>query len=1460
MTNEAHDRSLKKSQQTTSEQQQPQEDDARLTASRNVPHSTLWSIRTHSGDIDICDVVTGTILQTIRQAKAGVHPTIQEDDARLTASRNVPHSTLWSIRTHSGDIDICDVVTGTILQTIRQAKAGVHPTTLRHVPYCSVYASDVSGTIFYGSPLARKTAFDQQLLHLKDERRVKTDFVWVGFVDGTIRLVQARGNSAEMVSRQRVRKEESDYFNVIHELPKCHSAEVVAFEMSPFHPTRAQPAKDDVSNPPSFEDAKQRMIANDLLPADRYGQYLCSASADSCVVVWDLADVYREIELLSARQLRLEAEYRHGTHLGAKGPRVTHQHVTGLKRSGDPIYIDNLQFGETDPSTLVTFATFVTSAKPLLRLKGTVCGLKHLRWTASVVTTKGHQRPRHVVATTRDIGDVEEQDGRRQLKLHQTQTRQDERDERMRLLGLTEDEMQDAEHEMALRLPKFIEEPVCSKTVHFLVAGDSNGYVMIWNLAEELSRKTEPPRPAAASHGNGLSKRMLDSQGRSPTRGSRNLDADVRSLATHVTTNAAYLRSTDQRIQFSGGVSISGLEPLLPQEIRITMRRAEPANVAMMNNMSAFDDTLGTPRATRSGGELDLVNEFLPLTDEVALYHAYKHLEIFVAVDGSVQFLSCHPAQLTRESEEQLYRLYRLLDQNASPNRIEARRGLDDEVVGSLDFQTFSVFFSKRVLQYHTQPITSMRLDILRKELWVARYDGMVSIFSTTKLKELCRIPHPHAYETYPPHSAHEVEEGLAEYHYLAGMPLHLEEHPESAVFVAKSFVRDFAATSSDVCERILCAFGPEHHDVNEVVHVTALPHDTYNAITQTETYMTDRLKKIWAMREKRLAERDAAKQAATHRQRIQKRVDRALSRIMNQESILSTQGTVLAMWLQWAKQRKSDRVASHTAKFVEREQDCSLKWSDFVQQARAAVEENRELRQRVFHVIAETANNNLLRSYLVRWHESHLTKVSRRVEIPMLVGNNGMRVLRRFYAKWSDNVTQRHDTASLVRQNTRFHLIRQLQYGREVAHSAFLKWKRFSDTANRMNEWLSVHVDEHLITATGNGVNTAVQQRYFHKWTSGTFTNGLHPPPFAKSIDFSHQQRSQFRAPDGVVHTHAARRSAAHAAQRQSDHLKAVTSHYELEYDTLETQHYIAAAHLLCEAFDDASQVLEIEIAAGGGADEEGSGSLLLSETTHPLRSFDVLMNDTSGRTTDEEHRVLLWTAIENLRCENASMRKAHQQTAEATYLADREVMYLESSGSAAPKEEAGENGDSHARTEKTNISDMLESLRHIAATQLAKSRLSSILAISADRSVDAHSQLSLLFPRQNSISTLGADALKDIATRCVTQFLLPKLEELSVFTHSSDGAQTGVWESVMLALDALWSLEVDGDLGLAEDSSIAARPPSLEDLKESDQRPLEYLDLAVALDSENGGKLQKFVKTAQKVIQLHRQENTVS
>jgi hypothetical protein len=1347
-----------------------------------------------------------------------------DDDSRLTASRHCPHSTMWSIRSHSGDIDISDAVTGTVLQTIRQPKAGVPPSTLRHVPYCSVYASDVAGTIFYGSPLARKTAFDQQLLHLKEERRVKTDFVWIGFVDGTIRLVQARGNSAEMVSQQRTRRNESDFFNVVHELPKCHSAEVVAFEMSPFHPARAQSAMDDVSNPLSFDDAKQRMIANDLLPADRYGQYLCSASADSCVVVWDLADVYREIELLCARQRRLEAEYRYGTHIGAKGPRVTQQNVTGVKRSSEPIYIDNLQYGDAEPSTLVTFATFVSSAKPLLRLKGTVCGLKHLRWTASVVTTKGHQRPRHVVATTRDIGDVEEQDGRRQLKLHQTQTRQDERDERMRLLGLTEDEMQDAEHEMALRLPRVLEEPVCSKTVHFLVAGDSNGYVMIWNLAEELSRKTEPPR-STLTHTNGLSKRMLESNGRSPTRGSRHLDADVRSLATHVTTNAAYLRSTDQRIQFSGGVSISGLEPLLPAEIRITMRRAEPANMAMAANMSAFDDTLGTPRATRSG-EQDLVNEFMPLTDEVALYHAYKNLEIFVAVDGSVQFLSCHPAQLTRESEEQLYRL---LDQNANPNRIEARRGLDDEVVGSLDFQTFSVFFSKRVLQYHTQPITSMRLDVQRKELWVARYDGMTSCFSTTKLKELCRIPHPHAYETHPPHSAREVEEGLAEYHYHAGMPLHLEEHPESAVFVAKSFVRDFAATNSDVCERILCVFGPNQHDVSEVVHTTTLPYDVYSAVTQTEAYVSDRLKRIWAMREKRLAERNAAKQAAVYRQRVQKRVDTALSRTMSQESIMTTQLTALAMWLQWASQRRANRVASHAVKFAQREHDDSLQWSDFVQQARVAVEENRELRQRVLHVMADGANQNLLRSYLMRWHEAHQNEISRRVEIPMMVGNNGMRLLRRFYAKWSDHAAQRSETKVMVRQNTRFHLIRQLQYGREVVHSAFLKWQRFSDTTNHMNEWLSVHVDEHLISTTGNSVTRAVQQRYLHKWTS--FVSRC------KEQRCWNQQKSQFAAPAGAVHLNAVRRNNAHVEQRQLVNLKALVQHYELGYEALEAQHFLAASHLFCESLESA-EVLEIEMDA---MDEAGS------DAAPPLHSFDVLMNDTSGRNTDEQHRVLIWTAIESLRCEGASMRKVHQRTAVETYWAMREVMYLESQEANPMTHEEVEiagNG-----VEEVGVMTILEDLRRVATNQISKRRLSLALAASANEAIDNQSHLSQWYPRQGDIATLTVDALQELAVRCVTQVLQPKLEELSVLPHTSEQALSEAWESIVLVLDALQSLEVDGTFELVEGTDDRPTTPSILGT-EGNQRPLDYLDLAVAL-SRNSLEMQQAAEVCESVCE---------
>lgn len=1363
----------------------------------------------------------------------------QHDDLRSKAPRFAPHTTLWAVRAQGGDIDISDVANGTILQTIRQLKVGVPPTALRHVPYCSVYAADVAGTIFYGSQLARKTAFDQQLLHLRDEQRVQTDFVWVGFVDGTIRLVHARGYSAEAASKQTTRKEESDFFTVVHELPKCHSAEVVAFEMSPFHPTRAVPARDNISNPLNYDDAKQQLIANDLLPADRFGQYLCSASADSCVVVWDLADVYREIALLNSRQRRLEAAHRQGIQVGAKGPRVSSHTVTGLKRSSDPIYIDNLQFGEDDRATLVTFATFVASAKPLLRLKGTVCGMRHLRWTASVVTTKGHDRPRHVVAATRDIGDVEEQDVRRQLKLHQTQTRQEAREDRMRLLGLTEDEMQDAEHEMALRLPRVVDEPVCSKTVHFLVAGDANGYVMIWNLAEELARRAEPPRSSVftSDNANGLSKKMLESNGRSPRR--RQLDADVRSLASHVTCNATYLRSTDQRIQFSGGVSISGLEPLLPSEIFVTMRRAEPAvDVGATNdNMSAFDDTLGTPRQARAG-EHDLVNEFLPLTDEVALYHAYKHLEIFVAVDGSVQFLSCHPAQLTRESEEQLYRL---LDQNASPNRIEARRGVDDEVVGSLDFQTFSVFFSKRVIQYHTQPITAMRLDPLRRELWVARYDGMMSLFSTTKLKELCRVPHPHAYETCPPHTANQVERGLAEYHYLAGQPLHLEQHPESTVYSAKSFVRDFAPVQSDICDRVLCMFGDAPHNINEVVHTTTLPHDVFAAVSQTEAYVSERLQRTWAMREKRLAERNAAKQGALHRQRIKKRVDTALDRAVQQIHSCAIRGTVLAAWLRWATKRKTERVSSHTNKFAQREQDHALLWSDFVQQARAGLDENREARKKTLNVIAQTSLQQLLRSYLLRWHEVHQNEMSRRVEVPMIVGNNGMRLLRRFFAKWTDHAAHRSAQNTIIRQATRYQLIQHMQLSREDMHSAFLKWKRFSDTENRMNEWLSVHVDEHLITTTGLGVRTAVQQRYLHKWTA-----------FAsqKKQQRKHgQQSSRLVGPGGDIHAQVLIRHAKHAEERRRQSMMTRMVHYELDQEALIAQHFLEGSHLLCEAFASSADILEIDVEAGDDAS-------VATSPAQSLSSFDALMNDISGRNTEEQHRVLLWTAIENLRCEHATMVKEQHQTASLTYWAVREATYLEVDESSPC--ETQENGDSNHSTVEAKkaatpgeVAMLLGALRSLAASHLVKRPLS--LAPAPDKAIQEFPQL-LAAPSQQAVGGASVEELCQAAVECVKQLLLPKLEELVVFTHSAS-TQPAAWEALVLGLDWITALEVDGSF-----SDAGEHPLQQAEGEEAQKRPLEYFDVAVTLTdaaAAKDGKLQKFVALARKVVLQHTQNS---
>jgi endo-alpha-1,4-polygalactosaminidase (GH114 family) len=92
------------------------------------------------------------------------------------------------------------------------------------------------------------------------------------------------------------------------------------------------------------------------------------------------------------------------------------------------------------------------------------------------------------------------------------------------------------------------------------------------------------------------------------------------------------------------------------------------------------------------------------------------------------------------------------------------------------------------------------------------------------------------------------------------------------------------------------------------------------------------------------------------------------------------------------------------------------------------------------------------------------------------------------------------------------------------------------------------------------------------------------------------------------------------------------------------------------------------------------------------------------------------------------------------------------------------------------------------------------------------------------------------------VTQFLVPKLEEIAVFTHSAK-TQSNAWEDIGLAVDAVLALEVDGTYQDVVDVNDVKK------IKAEGERPLTYLDLGAALSAQSE-KLRKFSKLASKVL----------
>lgn len=1279
------------------------------------------------------------------------------DDAQVMT----PPHTVWTVE-HTGNIVIRDAQSGGPLQIIRQLKGNVMPSALRHAPHCSVLPAIPSRiTVLVNDDRAQRTCeLERKLLTWLPDAKLETDFVWVGFQDGSIKLVSSRTTQG---SSAKGKNQESDMF-MVHELPKCHAAEVVAFELSPHHPSRSFSSRDLArSNVTSLGDAKRFIIESEMIPCDRNVGLMCSASADSSVVIWDLVQVYQEVAAQIRRQRELEVKTKTSQCLGAKGALAAPQrtNVEGCRRGVDPTYFDTVLVDSADVSTIISFCTSIT-VRPLVKLKGSVCGTRQLRWVSSIVTTEGYRRARSTVASSRDIGDVDDEDERRKLRSKQTLTRQDIREQQKRTLGLSEEEMADAEQEMDAHRHHLAPEPVVSKCVHLLIAGDSNGYVLIWNLAEELSKSTVQPvktfAPPEISAVSLAQSSRMSACGRPPFWSSASMpcgapsEYDARTLAAHTSATSRYVRSTDKRIQFSGGVSISGLEPLLPPVIRVTLRRAEPTQSQSSESYDMkyhFASPDKTPRR-----EISMENEFMPLTDSLALYHTYENLEFFVGVDGSVQFLSCHPILVHQESEEDVYRLL----SNTSPNRILTKRGVDDEVVGSLDYSSFSVYFSKRIIEYHSEPITAMRVDSKRSELWVARHDGMLACFSTRQLKILCRIPHPHARETIAPPPPEEVDAGLYDYQTLAGAPTHLEAHIESAEFGVKSFVGVLLPTDSTIGTRLL-ALTASHGElkkettvspgISSICVLSNLPQHIVPSLA-AEAEISSRLVEAQSFRMKRAAEKVASKRDALLRRSVVDSRNECLDELQGRKG--SEQATAVAFhkWVYYIIRRRREkhqrRIDVHEQTAAYEDARSTIAITNFVKTSTVQHRDELESIASKYHsLLSLRATAQYFRDW-TRWAQfQRLLKLC-----PFLEDLTDRGVQRRRFLQWlaaaNDRIALRKKR-NLIEQS-----VAALKRRMELLHISqrMTAWRRYVQLYGSRRQLFIAHRSARFharLTCAQGSVTVAT---YFHRWLSAvrirrvSTTLSQSEGVLTKALTAQHRSRQVWKHEAIVTECENTR-----------------IAQLAVAVDNLIGEHYLQSSMLLSECFS-ASRVLELDTVSV---------------------SLTSLLADPSR---DEECRVVLWTAVENLKCE---IDKKRRNLAAFDYQEDW-LLGVERYAQRSLREMSAE---------ECPLEGLLSAVKEMIRERRSQEALAKVFDVPLLTRIRNDALRSFIeeqeraFPRDEGAeirrTTSDCDAA---ATKLLKVIVTPLLETIAVF--SSDGASSFIeeaWEAVGIAFDFLDALE---------------------------------------------------------------------
>lgn len=200
-----------------------------MTRSRSMVHESRSGAphTTHMGD---AAREKGSRLDGGRLPPAATTTTMtstRRSYAREDGDALMPPAMIWAVRASSEtDIDVVDAQSGRCVMRIANVKARVSISTLVHAPFRGLLTRRLRVI-----PIRQP----RDMLRVDAKHLMDTDYVWVGLSDGSIRLIPAHVRRIPQSVDRATRAARDSLADVVFELPKYHTAAIVAMERSPCH-------------------------------------------------------------------------------------------------------------------------------------------------------------------------------------------------------------------------------------------------------------------------------------------------------------------------------------------------------------------------------------------------------------------------------------------------------------------------------------------------------------------------------------------------------------------------------------------------------------------------------------------------------------------------------------------------------------------------------------------------------------------------------------------------------------------------------------------------------------------------------------------------------------------------------------------------------------------------------------------------------------------------------------------------------------------------------------------------------------------------------------------------------------------------------------------------------------------------------------------------------------------------